>query len=72
VPTRTGFKITLSSDKVARAVYLSAPNYTGFFADNYFDLIPGRKVEVEFRTSVAIGLSEFRNQLKIRTMADAF
>ena len=72
VPTRTGFKIILSSDKVARSVYLSAPGYTGFFVDNYFDLIPGRNVEVEFRTSVAIGLSAFRNQLTIRTMADSF
>ncbi len=72
VPTRTGFKITLSSDKVARAVYLSAPNYAGFFADNYFDLIPGRKVEVEFRTNAGMALSEFRRQLRIRSLADAF
>ena len=71
-PTRTGFRITLTSDKFARAVYLSAPNYKGFFEDNYFDLIPGRKVEVEFRTSRAIGPSEFRRQLRIRTLADAF
>jgi beta-mannosidase len=72
VPVRGGFTVTLSADKFARAVYLSAPNYTGFFADNYFDLIPGQKVEVEFRTGAAIALSDFRNKLKIRTMADAF
>ncbi len=72
VSTRSGFKIILSSDKFARAVYLSAPGYTGFFADNYFDLIPGRKKEVEFRTSVAIRLNEFRSKLRIRSMADAF
>jgi beta-mannosidase len=51
---------------------LSAPNYTGFFADNYFDLIPGQKVEVNYQTAAAIALSDFRKQLKIRTMADAF
>src|SRR5437667_2397945 len=50
VRTRTGFRFTLFSDILARAVYLSAPNYAGFFVDNYFDLIPGRKVQVEFRT----------------------
>jgi beta-mannosidase len=72
VAVRGGFKITLSADKFARAVYLSSPNYAGFFADNYFDLIPGRKVEVLFRPSVAIGLSDFRDQLKIRSMQDAF
>ena len=67
-----GFKITLSADKFARAVYLSSPNYPGFFTDNYFDLIPGRKVEVFFRTRVATGLGAFRENLKIRTMVDAF
>jgi beta-mannosidase len=72
VPERGGFRITLSADKFARAVYLSAPNYAGFFADNYFDLVPGQKVEVEFRTTKAITLSDFRKQLKIRSMADAF
>ncbi len=36
VRTRAGFRITLSSDKLARAVYLSAPNYAGIFSDNYF------------------------------------
>jgi hypothetical protein len=51
---------------------LSAPNYAGFFRDNYFDLIPGQKVEVQFRTRAGIRLSDFRNKLKVRTMADAF
>src|SRR4029077_1455216 len=50
-PVRGGFKISMSTDKFARAVYLSAPNYAGSFSDNYFDLIPGGKVEVEFRTA---------------------
>jgi beta-mannosidase len=71
-PMRGGFKITLSADKLARDVYLSSPNYAGFFVDNFFDLIPGRKVEVQFRTRVAIPLSDFRNELKIRSLADAF
>jgi beta-mannosidase len=69
---RGGFKVTLSTDKFARAVYLSTPNHNGFFTDNYFDLIPGRKVEVVFRSSAAIKLSDFRSKLKIRTMQDAF
>jgi beta-mannosidase len=72
VAVRGGFKITLSADKFARAVYLSSPDYAGLFVDNYFDLIPGRKVEVVFRPSVAVGLSDFRDKLKIRSLADAF
>jgi beta-mannosidase len=72
VRTRAGFRITLSSDKLARAVYLSAPNYRGFFVDNYFDLIPGRKVEVEFRSDGPVKLSDFQKHLTIRSLADAF
>jgi beta-mannosidase len=72
VAMRSGVKITLSADKFARAVYLSAPNYAGFFADNYFDLIPGQKVEVEFRTGGTIALNDFRRQFKVRSMSDAF
>jgi beta-mannosidase len=71
-PTAKGFKITVTSDKFARAVYLSAPADKGFFVDNYFDLIPGRKQEVEFRTSSKPSAAEFQEQLKIRTLADAF
>ena len=72
VPVHGGMKVTLSADKFARAVYLSAPDYTGSFRDNYFDLIPGQKVEVEFRTAGKIAPVDFRNKLKIRSMADAF
>ncbi|HYJ86773.1 MAG TPA: glycoside hydrolase family 2 protein [Pyrinomonadaceae bacterium] len=72
IPVRDGFKVTLSADKFARAVYLSAPNHKGFFTDNYFDLIPGQKVEAQFRTSAAVRLSDFRSQLKVRSLADAF
>jgi beta-mannosidase len=72
VPVRGGFKVVVSADKFARAVYLSAPDHAGSFNDNYFDLLPGRKVEVEFRTGGKIALSDFRSALKIRSMADAF
>src|SRR5882672_3537760 len=72
VRTKMGFRITLSSDKLARAVYLSAPNYAGFFVDNYFDLVPGRKVEVEFRTRAPLNLAQFKRRLRIVSLADAF
>lgn len=69
---RNGFTVTLSADKFARAVYLSAPGYPGSFSDNYFDLIPGRKVEVGFRPRARITVSDFRKELKIRSMVDSF
>jgi beta-mannosidase len=72
VRTPAGMKVTLSADKFARAVYLSAGKQAGFFNDNYFNLIPGKKVEVVFRTASPITMQKFREQLKIRTMVDAF
>jgi beta-mannosidase len=71
MPQRGGFKLKVSSDKLARAVYLSSP-YQGAFVDNYFDLIPGRTVEVEFRSSKPVALDQFRQQLKVRSLIDAF
>jgi beta-mannosidase len=72
VRTHHGFKITLSSDKFAKAVYLSSGSPKGFFSDNYFDLLPGRKAVVEFNTREAGTVNDFRENLKIRSMVDAF
>lgn len=70
-PTANGFKIVLSTDKLAKSVYLSG--FTeGFFADNYFNLLPGKPVAVEFRTAVKMSLEEFRQKLRIRSLIDAF
>jgi len=68
---KNGYKITLTTDKFARAVYLST-KAEGFFADNYFDLFPDKPVEIEFRTRQNIPVEEFRNQLKVRSLKDAF
>jgi beta-mannosidase len=69
---RGGFTVTLKSDRFARAVYLSAEGADGAFSDNYFDLIPGREVKVEFRARRTVSPEEFRAKLKARTLADAF
>ena len=69
--TKDGFKISLSTDKMAKDVYLSG--FTeGFFADNYFDLIPNRNVEIEYRTTQKISVDDFRQKLKVRSLVDAF
>jgi beta-mannosidase len=72
VPAKGAFKVVLSTDKFARAVYLSLPDHDGVFSDNYFDLLPGRKAEVEYRTSSGMSPDQFRNQIKIRSLVDAF
>ena len=68
---RNGYSITLSADKLARAVYLSTRT-SGFFSDNYFDLLPGKPVVVEFRTRLNVPLDEFRKGLRVRSLKDAF
>jgi beta-mannosidase len=70
--TRGGFKITLTTDKLARAVYLSAHGSAGSFNDNFINLIPGRPVAVEFRTSARTRLEDFQKGLKVRSLFDAF
>ena len=68
---KDGFKISLSTDKAAKSVYLSA--FTeGFFSDNYFNLMPGKTMEVKFLTKQKIDTDEFRKMLKIRSLIDAF
>jgi beta-mannosidase len=68
---RGGYKITLASDKFAQAVYLSLDKYEGFFVDNYFDILPGEKVEVTFYTRKAMPVDVFKKLLSVRTMVDA-
>ncbi|MBX7172240.1 MAG: hypothetical protein K1X72_14840 [Pyrinomonadaceae bacterium] len=69
--TANGFKIVLSTDKLAKSVYLSG--FTkGFFTDNYFNLIPNRNIEIEFQTTEKMSVDEFRNRLKVRSLIEAF
>jgi beta-mannosidase len=70
--TQKGFLVTLTTNLFAKSVYLSLTQGDGFFSDNYFDLVPGRKVEVEFRSSQPIKLNDLRRSLKIRSLVDAF
>ena len=70
-PTANGFKVTLSTDKLAKSVYLSGFT-TGFFADNYFNLIPGKTMEIEYRADNKMSVDEFRKNLKVRSLVDAF
>jgi beta-mannosidase len=72
VPARAGFAVKLSTDKFAKAVYLAVPDHDGFFSDNYFDLVPGREMTVEFRSRAPLSLNELRRRLQIRSIFDAF
>jgi beta-mannosidase len=69
---RAATYVTLSTDRLARAVYLSAPGLEGSFADNFFDLLPGQKVTVAFRGARPVTPEELRRRLRVRTLSDAF
>lgn len=47
--TKTGYTIELSSDKLAKNVFIS-PLVRGDLSDNYFDLLPGEARQVNFTT----------------------
>jgi len=67
-PSAKGFKVTLQSDKLAKSVYLSTGKDDGFFVDNYFDILPGKTVTVEFQPKQKISIEEFRKSLKVRSL----
>lgn len=69
--TATGFKLTLTTDTLAKSVYLAGFK-DGFFGDNYFDLIPGRPRIVEYRAAASMTVEEFKKSLKVRSLIDAF
>jgi beta-mannosidase len=52
--TAVGYKIGLKTDKFAKSIYLSFIDCSGFFTDNYFDLLPGEIKTIEFITESII------------------
>jgi beta-mannosidase len=71
-PVRGGFRVKLSTDKFAKAIYLAVDEHDGFFSDNYFNLAPGRQITVEFYSRTPLPLKEFQERLRIRSVFDAF
>lgn len=71
-PIRGGYSVKVSSDKFAKAIYLSVAQHDGFFSDNFFNLAPGREATVEFRSREPLSLKEFKERLQIRSVFDAF
>lgn len=73
-PGSGGSRYTLSSNVLARQVWISAEE-EGIFSDNYFDLIPGVPITVEFRRrggadSEDAFVTGHPGKLIVRSMAD--
>jgi beta-mannosidase len=68
--TNGGFEITLSSDKLAKNLYMTIGDEEGFFSDNYFDLLPGQTVKIKLETSLS--KEKLQEVLRLRTLDGAF
>lgn len=64
-----GYVLEISSDKLAKNVYLRADASEGFFSDNYFDLLPGQTKVVNYLPKG--GAENFEKDLKIVSLVDA-
>lgn len=74
VPGSGGAKYTLVSGLLARQVWIQAER-EGIFSDNYFDMMPGVPVTVEFRRRGAAADDEAfvpgaPGEIRVRSMAD--
>jgi len=64
------YKIRVTSQVLARSVYLSFGNLDAQLSDNYFDLLPGETVEIT--ATSAASLDALKAQLKVISLSDAF
>ena len=67
--TPEGYLITLSSDRLAKNVYLTSGKQ-GSFSDNFFDLMPDETRIISFRPKEKI--TDFEGSLKILSLADTY
>ncbi len=68
--TTDGFAITLTTDKLAKNVYLQIGDEDGFFSDNYFDMLANEKLTIKLKTNISE--EKLNEVLTIRTLVDAF
>jgi beta-mannosidase len=69
---RGKFRVKVTTDKFAKAVYLAVPDQDGFFSDNFFNLAPGREMTVEYRSRAPLSVAAFKRRIEVRSVFDAF
>jgi beta-mannosidase len=67
--TADGYSITLTTDKLVKDLYLET-DLNGRFSDNCFDMLPGEKVTVLFKTADKV--NNFADKLKLLSLTDSF
>ena len=66
------FQLELTTDKLAKYVFLQVPGIEGGFSDNFFDLLPGEKRLIYFLPAQALSLSEFKASLQVKSLRDTY
>ncbi len=64
-----GYEITLQCDRVAKNVLISTDS-DGFFQDNYFDLLPGERKTVLFKTDRLLDTPQ--SAFRVRSLVDTY
>ena len=64
-----GYRISLESNKLARNVLIST-EAKGFLSDNYFDMLPGERKTVLFRTNGVI--DDPQSAFRIKSLVDTY
>jgi len=64
----SGYELKLSTDKLAKNLFLSTDVVDGSFSDNYFDLLPGDIKTIYYLSDNAI--QDFQQKIKILTLVD--
>ena len=66
----SAYRLRLTSDVLARDVYMSFGNLDATYSDNYVNILPGQTVEIEIKSPST--LDQLRSALKIVSLTDAF
>jgi beta-mannosidase len=70
IATDGGFEISLSTDKLAKNIFMTIGDEEGFFSDNYFDLISGQPVKVKLETKMT--MEKLQEVFALQTLDGAF
>ncbi len=70
VKEERNYEINISSDVLAKNVFLTLGDEDGFFSDNYFDVLAGESVNIKLETELS--LEEIKKVIQLRTLDSTF
>ncbi|WP_321280770.1 glycosyl hydrolase 2 galactose-binding domain-containing protein [Marinifilum fragile] len=70
VKEEKNYEINISSDALAKNVFLTLGDEDGFFSDNYFDVLAGESVNIKLETELS--LEEIKKVIQLRTLDSTF